>query len=369
MHLFIALALFFVAFIPMVLAILWQMRSPLSRLVDAWQIRPSLVFAVISLAIGSLILASVLVMPYEMLVFSLIHAVIGSAIFAVGFERACVPPSVEHHPYWYVGNGNPNWANARKKYAFPRRVSLRWAITFVALLCVCMSVFSAKYREAARQLRLEQSAIAHFQSLGGSIQTVGEANHFAWRLRRSHFANLAGSKVTDADLAKLRDLSNDNATLVTLNLGATDITNEGLQHVAGLVALRSLTLSGSQIDDDGVKQLASLSRLQTLALRQTEVTGTAFPIISERRIELDVSRCPLSLDGIQAISRTKTSTLYLNETEVSDAMVQAISRFDCHTIDLTNTNVSRDVANQIRGPNQVLLGPLRLTPRRSGRND
>lgn len=77
------------------------------------------------------------------------------------------------------------------------------------------------------------------------------------------------SVVTDRDLAILREFPN----LLYLNLAGTEITDEGLKHVAGLTKLRILNLWGTAVTDAGLGHLAGLKRLKIVDIDDTYVTG------------------------------------------------------------------------------------------------
>ena len=363
MSLTVSLAFLFVALVMLLLAIVWQLRHVLSAVRDSWEVRPSLFRAAMQFCVGAFMLTTVLMMPYAMLVFAFVYAVIASAILAFGIERLCWAPAIEFIPFWYVGTGGERWEPFKNSLAFPRRVTIRWLVLFLTLFSVSLAVFATKYQSRIRNRQLEQAAVERIKTCGGIVRTTGSFEPFPGRLSaRWYDVSFAGSNVTDEDLATLVDLVSNESTVTTLNLGATNITNVGMRHVGKLTTLRSLTLSGTDIDDDGLRHLTQLTGLRTLELRQTKVTGIAFPII-DRLLNVDLSRCEITPAGLAAVARAKTSTLYLNETEIDDAMIKDIERFDSRTIDLTDTKVSRAAASEIRGPYRIILGSLKITPR------
>ena len=70
-------------------------------------------------------------------------------------------------------------------------------------------------------------------------------------------------KLTEADLGKV----------TSLNLGRTQITDEGLKEVAKLQNLKLLFLSRTHITDAGLKELAKFQKLEILWLPGTQVTA------------------------------------------------------------------------------------------------
>ena len=80
--------------------------------------------------------------------------------------------------------------------------------------------------------------------------------------------NLAGSKVTDAGLAPVAQLTN----LRRLRLEKTAVTDAGLEHLKGLANLEYLNLYGTGVTDAGLVHLEGLKNLKNLYLWQSKVT-------------------------------------------------------------------------------------------------
>lgn len=79
--------------------------------------------------------------------------------------------------------------------------------------------------------------------------------------------------------------------VVVLQMANADVTDDTLQHVAGLKQLRELDLSSTQVTDDGLAQLAQLPALATLRLARTQVTDAGFrahllPLSGLRELDL-----------------------------------------------------------------------------------
>jgi hypothetical protein len=81
---------------------------------------------------------------------------------------------------------------------------------------------------------------------------------------------LAGTKITNAGLANVRDLTQ----LSTLNLGNTPISDLGLRHLERLKNLFELDLGRTGITDAGIERLKGLKSLYRLRIEQTKVTPT-----------------------------------------------------------------------------------------------
>ncbi len=80
--------------------------------------------------------------------------------------------------------------------------------------------------------------------------------------------NLGGSKVTDAGLAPVAQLTN----LRRLRLEKTAVTDAGLAHLKGLANLEYLNLYGTPVTDAGLANLEGLKNLKNLYLWQSQVT-------------------------------------------------------------------------------------------------
>jgi internalin A len=82
--------------------------------------------------------------------------------------------------------------------------------------------------------------------------------------------NLRSTKVTDAGMKELRDLTN----LQELVLGSTKVTDVGLKELKELNSLKKLCFdSCPKVTDAGMKELAGLTSLESLYLVGTGVKG------------------------------------------------------------------------------------------------
>jgi Leucine-rich repeat (LRR) protein len=83
--------------------------------------------------------------------------------------------------------------------------------------------------------------------------------------------DLTQSKITDAGVAKLRNFPKLN----TLILNGTQITNQSLTTLVELKALQQLYLGNTAIDDGAVESLKQMEQLNLLFLLDTPMTATA----------------------------------------------------------------------------------------------
>ena len=168
----------------------------------------------------------------------------------------------------------------------------------------------------------DPALVEKIQELGGRVMRVAAddpAVEIAFNLGRSQ-DGLRKVDATDSDgpeapaldgeLAVLKDLGQ----LVSLHLGGTDVTDEGLVHLAGLTALKRLHLEKTRVSDAGLAHLASLESLSYLNLYQTGVTDAGIA----------------HLEGLKNLK-----SLYLWQTKVTPEGAEKLSQAlpECH-IDL-----------------------------------
>ena len=99
------------------------------------------------------------------------------------------------------------------------------------------------------------------QGTNADIRVVSRMNDLRWLL-------LAGTKVRDHELSALLSLSK----LERLNLSATNVTDEGVVHLAQVDSLKDLTLGGDSITDQSIPYLLKLHRLERLDIRGSGVS-------------------------------------------------------------------------------------------------
>ena len=209
----------------------------------------------------------------------------------------------------------------------PRQTSLASLVLATLVCCVAFAV--ARYRMSAdvQRQRRHSAAVSRIKQLGGTVQ--------------QRAVNLANTEIKDSDLQVLEDLLH----VRDLNLGATYISNAALPYIARLDSLRNLTLSGTQVDDRGMSWLGQLSNLKSLHLRQTGVTGES---MDSTDLEwLDVSRCPISANGLTVILRLNPRHLSVSETSVNDDMLRTQDLSRLESIDLRKTKVSDAMVSKL----------------------
>lgn len=306
-------------------------RERISDWVDRKAVRPSAIEGSIQIIFGAVMFAcaSLLPIPPNSLVV-IFYTFAAAATFALGVEKLRRAPPIEYRPTWYVGDGDPTW-RPKRRWPPVLQFSLGWIVTFTMMLCLTFAVFSIKLDAARIAKRKHELAVQRIKALGGTFQ--------------QGTVSLAGSRFKNDELAILADIQG----LVDLNLGATDLGNAALKHIAKLSSLQTLNLSGTQVDDTGLAMLSDLQQLSVLRLRQTRVTGTAFPLRRRQQlVGLDLSRCPITKQGLACLRGSTKFYLDLSQTSIDDSMLKEIKALDgVERLFLQETNISDEGARVI----------------------
>ena len=158
----------------------------------------------------------------------------------------------------------------RRWFQFSLR-TLLIAVTLVAGLLVAWRVYVEPYRR-------QRETVALIKELGGSYTT--EPSGPSW-LRGlfgdKTFQNIIRislpGKDRDAEIADLARHLEGLASLRTLDLSLTDVTDAGLAYLNELTILHTLDLSLTDVSDAGLAHLKGLTNLQDLYLSLTDVTN------------------------------------------------------------------------------------------------
>ena len=162
-----------------------------------------------------------------------------------------------------------------------------------------------------------ERAIAEVTRLGGTIQ-FGETPAGNPSAQKSIFKiDLHGTKVTDADLAFLENLTE----LRALDLRLTQITDAGVVHLRKLKNLQTLNLFRTQLGDAGLAQLNKMRQLETLLVGGTKVTDAG--LINLRRFsklkKLSLFQTQVSDAGIVHLKRLiKLETLLIGGSKITE---------------------------------------------------
>lgn len=151
---------------------------------------------------------------------------------------------------------------------------------------------------------------------------------------------LAGTGVTDADLAKL------STSIRNLNLEATEIGDAGLANLSRLTALEELVLDSTSVSDTGLAYLKTLSNLRRLRLANTYVEGDGLTHLLSlaRLVDLNLTGSPVGNSTIEILARFPAlRRLSLQSTDIADGVkldeLQQITELDLAATDLTDAGI------------------------------
>jgi len=137
----------------------------------------------------------------------------------------------------------------------------------------------------------QEKAIAEIKKLGGRVnvdetspskpvKSVGLAGSKVTDAGLEHLKDLTKlqslrlfhTNVTDAGLTNLKGLTQLHSLILKMRYDDHEITDAGLANLKGLTKLRSLHLINADVTDAGLANLRGLSQLQSLGLASTKVT-------------------------------------------------------------------------------------------------
>ena len=188
----------------------------------------------------------------------------------------------------------------------PRWHASRWVIGAVVVAAVVTNAFLSPLEEAhQRQLQAQTWVMAQ----GGYTEVDSRGEVYV-----VHFEDVP---LRDEELEGLETL----ASVTSLNLTRTGITDAGLEHVAQLHALRELFLGSTPVTDQGLLNLSHLPTLTRLQLNDTDVTGEAFAEMESRATisHLDLSDAAVTDAGCRGIGQLSVlTTLDLSNAKITD---------------------------------------------------
>ena len=137
---------------------------------------------------------------------------------------------------------------------------------------------------------------------------------------------LFGSTISDADLAELAE-SEALAGIKELNLGKTQISDDGLASLSNFSELEVLWLQFTAISDAGLAHVAETRQLRSLDLRDVPVTDKGMAHLAQlpNLDRVDLSGTKITDAGLVHLSELKSlRSLRLGETAVTDAGVRRL---------------------------------------------
>ena len=298
----------------------------ISKYVDRFKIRPSTIDGLAMAILGIAMMLNLFALPSPAFTIQLVLGLSGTVVLAVAAEVFRTPADKQRRPAWYVGEGKPTWQPIATSNQGNLRFSMHSVAVFATAFCIGLGIAAPRWNAYRLAQKQQATAMNRILELGGKVQQQNVV--------------LSGTKVTDDDLGLLTHLN--RIKYLNLNLGATDISNEGMKHIAQLPTLRILRVSGTNIDDAGLERLRDSKKIAMLNCRLTSVTGTG---LSEQWTDLkqiDLSLCPVSREGIErAAIYPDLVYLSLQQTDVDDSMIDVLAKLHTKVLDLSETNVTQ----------------------------
>jgi internalin A len=214
-------------------------------------------------------------------------------------------------------------------FRFRMQYSLRTLLIGVTITAIVLGATIRHYRH-------RQAAIDALWAGGGRVYT--EWRGPKWLEGVLHWAGLPIFEHATVVVLDGRRLTNVEPLLryleylpetETLNLASSDITDQDMERVGRLIALRKLYLSCSNITDAGLVHLRQLRRLEYLFLAETNVTGRGLRDLgcmdTLTYLRLDGTR--ISDEGAANISRFESlTTLAIASPDLTDDGMEHISQ-------------------------------------------
>lgn len=218
----------------------------------------------------------------------------------------------------------------------PKRRSAQFSLGTLFLLTTVTGVVLRVVVVPAEDRR---RAVAAVKALRGEVSYAVPSGSRAWTfpigflksylpadyLTDVYEINLSASKISDAELTKLRPLTR----LRRLNLYRTRVAGAGLTALEGFRDLEWLNLNRTQTADDGLANLRCLDGLQVLYLDGTRVTDAGMKHLCKLPAlrELWLNDTQVGDEGLDQLRHLATLQLVmLGGTSVSD---DAIARLHC----------------------------------------
>lgn len=154
-----------------------------------------------------------------------------------------------------------NWATG---HHFSRLLkATRWLTPLIATLVFSTAqLMAVQDQDQESSSRRESEAIKAVEAAGGRVYRISAAD-----TTREVSFNLSSNPIGDDQIKDVNAIGQ----VIWLNLAGTNVTNEGLKHLAGM-PIQKLHLERTQIGDEGLKHLKSFKDLHYLNLYDTKTT-------------------------------------------------------------------------------------------------
>jgi hypothetical protein len=133
----------------------------------------------------------------------------------------------------------------------------------------------------------------------------------------------------DDQLRALRPLGSCQRLVLAVDLQRTNISDDGLAHLAPLQRLDVLILNGTRITDTGLRHLAGLPRLTWLYAAHTRIGNDGLGVLADMPMlfYLDLEATLVTDDGLRHLQRSASlERVWLGRTKLTDACVTYLAK-------------------------------------------
>lgn len=185
-------------------------------------------------------------------------------------------------------------------------------IVAVALLTILTTVTAQGQDETSS--RRETEAIKKIEENGGRVYRISAADS-----SREVSFYLSSKPIGDEQINGVNAIGE----VIWVNLAGTEITNDGLKHLAGL-PLTKLHLERTKIGDDGLKHLKSFKELTYLNIYDTQVTDAGLEHLKELKKlkKLFVWKSAVTDAGIKKLNQTLPNLEIVGELKLEPVVIE-----------------------------------------------
>ena len=215
------------------------------------------------------------------------------------------------------------------------RTLLAWHLLAAVSVFTIMGCQAAAYRRNAQRVSRPQPRAAHDASQSGPTPSASDRSEDQIAASQAAAPEVRPVVLADTDAAemfrrlrgKLR--TNDNGTVVEVDLSYSDVTDEALasieifQEIRGMTSLSKipslvlLDASNTAVTDDGLAHASQWTSLRYLSLNNTAVTDASIPYLTSIKTlkGLSLLHSNVTADGSRTLKEALPDCLIVTEAE------------------------------------------------------
>lgn len=270
--------------------------------------------------------------------------------------------------------------------ADPERAAAEWALQHGGAVSLALDGNAVVEVKKAGDLPARPFRVRHLNLFARKgVTSQGVANLRG--LKAIEHLELGNTQVDDQGLEYLKDLT----PLKFLNLQGLGISDVGLAHLKNLTALENLNLNGNRITAKGMSYLQAMTRLEGLAIRDAAITDDSLIALKNMRglkyfdlFHTSISGAglvhlhglpithlllgdgtPLTDAGLQSVRGfKKLASLHVGHTQIGNAGLAHLKGMTIETLILDGTKITDDglaALKDVNGLKEVSLHRMPLT--------